>query len=165
MADESAQANIKEMKPDIIIGGPPCQDFSSAGHRNVNLGRAVLTKTYCDIITSTLPRYFVMENVPEITKKGILVEILERFKEAGYGLASMILDASLCGVPQSRKRYVLIGCLGAEDDFMQDFLETYFTDEPITMCQYFKRRVRLCAILREAACDKRCTIPSLFAVV
>ncbi|MEG1564759.1 MAG: DNA cytosine methyltransferase [Bacteroides sp.] len=137
LAEESVQADIKEMQPDIIIGGPPCQDFSSAGHRNVNLGRAVLTTTYCDIITTTLPRYFVMENVPEITKKEILGEILERFKEAGYGLTSMIIDASLCGVPQSRKRYVLVGCLGAEDGFMQDFRGADSTEEPITMRQYF----------------------------
>ena len=137
LADTDVQASIKEMKPDIIIGGPPCQDFSSAGYRNVNLGRAVLTNTYCDIITETLPQYFVMENVPEITKKEILGEILERFKQAGYGLTSMIIDASLCGVPQSRKRYVLVGRLGDKDGFMNDYLEDYSTETPITMRQYF----------------------------
>ena len=63
------------------------------------------------------------EKLPEITKKEILGEIIERFKKAGYGLNSTIIDASLCGVPQLRKRYVLIGCLGAEDDFLQTFLE------------------------------------------
>lgn len=137
LADEGVQVSIRDMKPDIIIGGPPCQDFSSAGHRNVDLGRAVLTKTYCDIIVTALPRYFMMENVPEITKKEILGEIIERFKGAGYGLTSMIIDASLCGVPQSRKRYILVGCLGAEDEFMQHILGNYSADKPITMRQYF----------------------------
>ena len=136
LADESVQASIKEMKPDIIIGGPPCQDFSSAGHRNVNLGRAILTNTFCDIITATLPQYFVMENVPEIIKKEILAEIIERFKEAGYGLTSTIIDASLCGVPQLRKRYVLIGCIGAEDGFMQSYLEEDYSNKPLTMRDY-----------------------------
>jgi DNA (cytosine-5)-methyltransferase 1 len=138
LADKGVQASIREMKPDIIIGGPPCQDFSSAGHRNVNLGRAELTKTYCYIITTTLPRYFVMENVPEITKNEILLEILEQFKETGYALTSMIIDASLCGVPQSRKRYVLVGCLGAKDGFIQDYLGAYPSEETITMRQYFE---------------------------
>jgi DNA (cytosine-5)-methyltransferase 1 len=137
LMDERVQARIKEIEPDIIIGGPPCQDFSSAGHRNVNLGRAILTKTFCDIITTALPQYFVMENVPEITKKEILGEIIERFKKAGYGLNSTIIDASLCGVPQLRKRYVLIGCLGAEDDFLQTFLEENYSDKPMTMHDYF----------------------------
>jgi DNA (cytosine-5)-methyltransferase 1 len=137
LADEGVQVNIRNMKPDIIIGAPPCQDFSSAGHRNINLGRAALTKTYCDIITTTLPRYFVMENVPEITKKEILCAILERFKGVGYGLTSMIIDASLCGVPQSRKRYVLVGSLGAEDGFLQNYLRAYPAKKPITMRQYF----------------------------
>jgi DNA (cytosine-5)-methyltransferase 1 len=137
LAEEQTQEGIKNLSPDIIIGGPPCQDFSSAGHRNVNLGRAILTTTYCDIITKVRPKYFLMENVPEITKKEILGEILERFKTAGYGLTSMIIDASLCGVPQSRKRYVLIGCREAEDGFMLDYLSAYPAEASITMRQYF----------------------------
>lgn len=137
LADEQTQADIKNLSPDIIIGGPPCQDFSSAGHRNVNLGRAILTTTYCDIITTVRPQYFLMENVPEITKKDILTEVLERFKNAGYGLSSTILDASLCGVPQSRKRYVLVGCLGEKDGFLQNFLEAHLANAPMTMRQYF----------------------------
>jgi DNA (cytosine-5)-methyltransferase 1 len=137
LSDDGVQDDIGAMKPDIIIGGPPCQDFSSAGHRNVNLGRAVLTTTYCNIITKVRPLYFVMENVPEITKSKILGEILDRFKAAGYGLTSMLLDASLCGVPQSRKRYVLVGRLGAEDGYLQECLEAGFSDKPMTMYDYF----------------------------
>lgn len=132
-----AQRVIKNLAPDIIIGGPPCQDFSSAGHRNVNLGRAVLTTTYCDIITSVRPQYFLMENVPEITKKEILTDVLERFRDAGYGLSSTVLDASLCGVPQSRKRYVLVGSLGDQDDFLQKYVDSNLANEPMTMRQYF----------------------------
>lgn len=137
LADPQTQTVIKNFAPDIIIGGPPCQDFSSAGHRNVNLGRAVLTTTYCDIITSVLPQYFLMENVPEITKKEILTEVLSRFRKAGYGLSSTVLDASLCGVPQSRKRYVLVGSLGDKDNFLQKYIEKNLTIAPMTMRQYF----------------------------
>lgn len=137
LADAQTQEDIKKQSPDVILGGPPCQDFSSAGHRNVNLGRAVLTTTYCDIITSVRPQYFLMENVPEITKKDILAEVLERFKGSGYGLSQMILDASLCGVPQSRKRYVLVGCLGAVDGFLQSYIDAHLADKPMTMYDYF----------------------------
>lgn len=139
LADTQTQTGIKDLAPDIIIGGPPCQDFSSAGHRNVNLGRAVLTTTYCDIITSVRPQYFLMENVPEITKKDILADVLERFREAGYGLSSTVLDASLCGAPQSRKRYVLVGSLGDDDGFLQKYIESNLASAPMTMRQYFTK--------------------------
>lgn len=43
LGDTNDLSDIKSYKPDIIIGGPPCQDFSSAGHRNEKLGRADLT--------------------------------------------------------------------------------------------------------------------------
>lgn len=137
LADAQTQEDIKKQSPDIILGGPPCQDFSSAGHRNVNLGRAVLTTTYCDIVTTVRPQYFLMENVPDITKKKILTEVVEKFKDSGYGLTAMLLDASLCGVPQSRKRYVLVGCLGAEEGFLHSYIDSHLADKPMTMFDYF----------------------------
>lgn len=121
----------------MIIGGPPCQDFSSAGHRDENLGRAVLTYTYRDIILRIKPKYFVMENVPEITKSAILKEIKDSFKEAGYGLTERVLDASYCGVPQSRKRFFLVGSLNDEDDFLQEELDRNLADAPMSMRDYF----------------------------
>lgn len=137
LADSNVQKEIIETAPEIIIGGPPCQDFSSAGHRNVNLGRAALTTTYCDIVTAAKPKIFVMENVPEIKKYKILEEILPRFKEAGYGLTARVMDASYCGVPQSRKRYVLVGVLGAEDGFLDKYLDAHLSEKPMTMFDYF----------------------------
>jgi len=138
LVNEKVHKIIMEMKPRVIIGGPPCQDFSSAGHRNVNLGRATLTNTFCDIIITALPQYFVMENVPEITKSEILETVIVKFKNAGYGLTSDIIDSSLCGVPQLRKRYVLIGCLGAGDNFLKSILDEAYADKPMTMYDYFK---------------------------
>ncbi len=137
LSDEKVQDSIVAMSPNIIIGGPPCQDFSSAGHRNENLGRAVLTYSYRDIILKVRPKFFVMENVPEITKSAKLPEIKQSFKSAGYGLTAYILDASYCGVPQSRKRFFLIGCLDAEDDFLKPFLEKNLASKPMSMYDYF----------------------------
>lgn len=137
LSDESVQNDIIQLAPYVIIGGPPCQDFSSAGHRNENLGRAILTYTYRDIILKARPKYFVMENVPEITKSAILAKIKETFKNAGYGLTARVLDASYCGVPQSRKRFFLIGCIGAEDDFLQDDLDKNLASKPMSMYDYF----------------------------
>ena len=137
LADPSVQEEIAAYHPELIFGGPPCQDFSSAGHRNVNLGRAVLTLTYRDIVTRIAPEYFVMENVPEITKSAILQEVMRSMKKAGYGLSHKVLDASLCGVPQSRKRFFLIGHLGDVDGFIDERLESGLSKTPMTMRQYF----------------------------
>ena len=137
LSDEAVQASILSLAPNVVIGGPPCQDFSSAGHRNEELGRAILTYTYRDIVLRVLPKYFVMENVPEITKSAKLTEIKKSFKDAGYGLTERVLDASYCGVPQSRKRFFLIGCIDAEDDFLQDELDRNLVTQPMTMYDYF----------------------------
>jgi len=127
---------IKGLKPNIIIGGPPCQDFSSAGHRDEGLGRADLTHTFCDIVTECLPRYFVMENVPRIQKSAILGKIKKRFKNAGYGLTAVTLDASRCGVPQQRLRFFLIGCLGASDGFLESMLVDGQSEKKMTVHDY-----------------------------
>lgn len=59
---------IRPYNPDIIIGGPPCQDFSSAGKRNENNGRGDLTVCYAKIVSAIKPTWFVMENVERIIK-------------------------------------------------------------------------------------------------
>ncbi|WP_374849051.1 DNA cytosine methyltransferase [Enterococcus gallinarum] len=111
LSDKNVIKEIINIKPNVIIGGPPCQDFSSAGHRNEDLGRAALTTTYSEIISNVLPKIFVMENVPTIRNSQIYKDALKSFKEDGYGLTQVILDASYCGVPQSRKRLILVGML------------------------------------------------------
>jgi DNA (cytosine-5)-methyltransferase 1 len=60
-------SKVKVLAPDIIIGGPPCQDFFSAGKR-VEDSRATLTEDYAKIVTAVRPRWFVMENVARAQK-------------------------------------------------------------------------------------------------
>lgn len=137
LANTSNLDDILTYKPDIIIGGPPCQDFSSAGHRDESLGRADLTLSYSRIICKALPQYFVMENVPRIQKSDILNKIIKQLKNAGYGLTQVVLDASLCGVPQKRKRFVMVGELGGNDDFLIDSLTIGQSTKAMTMFDYF----------------------------
>lgn len=137
LLDTNDVSDIASNKPDIIIGGPPCQDFSSAGHRDETLGRANLTLSYADIITKILPRFFVMENVPTIRKSEKLDIIKRQFKEAGYGLSEIVLDASLCGVPQKRKRFFLIGHLGGIDEALLPFLKKHLATKSLTLHDYF----------------------------
>lgn len=127
---------ISEFSPDIIIGGPPCQDFSSAGKRDENLGRADLSLAFANIITSIKPRWFVMENVAIIQKSQILEEVLETFRTSGYGLSSSVLNASYCGVPQARKRYFLIGQLDGEDGILSSYLTKNQSKTPMNVFEY-----------------------------
>ena len=65
---EESVKKIRPFQPDIIIGGPPCQDFSSAGKRDEDNGRGDLTVCYAKIIAEITPKWFVMENVERILK-------------------------------------------------------------------------------------------------
>lgn len=138
LSDVEASATIIEsLSPDMIIGGPPCQDFSSAGKRNEDGGRGDLTIHYARIISRVRPKWFVMENVSRITKTQKLIDAKEIFKEAGYGLTQQVLDASYCGVPQKRKRFFLIGKLREMDGFMEPFINSGFSKKPMSLRDYF----------------------------
>ena len=128
---------IAALSPDMIIGGPPCQDFSSAGKRNEDNGRGNLTVSYAEIISKIKPSVFVMENVDRIVKTNKLIEAKCLLKESGYGLSFKILDASYCGVPQKRKRFFMIGVLGEQDGFLDKALEVGQSKQPMTMRDYF----------------------------
>lgn len=127
--------DIAGYEPDIIIGGPPCQDFSIAGSRNRG-ERANLTIRYAKIIAEIKPEWFVMENVYNIERMDVLPEAITIFKEAGYGLTKRVLNASLCGVPQIRRRFFLIGHLGDQDDFLGEILDSRLAKKQMTVRDY-----------------------------
>ncbi len=136
LSEDSAIELLKYFSPQMIIGGPPCQDFSSAGKRDETLGRADLTLTFAEVVTELLPEWFVMENVSRIEKSRILSEAKSIFKKAGYGLTEKILDASFFGVPQKRKRFFLIGHLESSDNFLEIYLEKNQSSRPMTVFEY-----------------------------
>lgn len=78
-----------------------------------------------------------MENVPTIQKSPKLVEVLSIFKACGYGISRRVLNACYCGVPQARKRYIVIGALGEDDGFLDKILESHLSDKPMTLYDYF----------------------------
>ncbi len=133
---EAAVKTIKCLSPDIIIGGPPCQDFSHAGKR-IEAGRASLTSAYSEIISRILPSYFVMENVDRAQKSNAYAQARNNFKNAGYGLTEIVLDASHCGIPQKRKRFFCIGALNQSDDFLTDSLLSRVSEKETTLRDYF----------------------------
>lgn len=138
LSKEDITKELLKAKPDIIIGGPPCQDFSIAGKRDFEGKRANLTIIYSHIIETVRPRWFVMENVYNIEKSPIFEQALAVFKAAGYGITKHVWDASYMGVPQMRKRYFVIGRLDTEDDFLLEDLEQGLTKTRMTLKRYLK---------------------------
>ncbi len=134
---------IAQYAPDIIIGGPPCQDYSSAGKRDESLGRAVLTKIFAEKVCGFKPQWFVMENVDRIVKSTNLDEVKKCFKKMGYGLTEIILNASFCGVPQKRKRYFLIGGLKERDNFLEKDLLSNLSLVPMTVRDYMGKELEI----------------------
>lgn len=130
------QKEISDMNPDIIIGGPPCQDFSTAGHMDEDLGRARLSVVFAQIVVTSMPRFFIMENVAQSQKSKAYCDAVNIYNNAGYGLTQILLDASYCNVPQSRKRFFIIGKLGAETDFIKPYLLNNLSSQPMTIHDY-----------------------------
>lgn len=133
---KAATKQIEEIAPDIIIGGPPCQDFSQAGKR-IEAARASLTSAYAQIIVNIKPKYFVMENVDRAAQSSNYAFARTLLKQAGYGLTEIILDASHCGVPQKRKRFFCIGSLSDPDGFLDDYFQTHISKKETTLRDYF----------------------------
>ena len=99
---------------DVIVGGPPCQGFSQIGYRQLEDPRNRLVFEYCRLVQQLRPKYFVFENVPGMTlgaHHAFVEELLNEFEAMGYCVASplRVLDALEYGVPQSRKRFIILG--------------------------------------------------------
>ena len=130
------RSGLKKGEADVVIGGPPCQSFSTAGARKgFDDKRGIALLEFIRIIRDVNPKFFVFENVPglkSMSKKHIgfyerasmdksklshdqeygslFKEILSRFSGLdGYKIHWDILNAADYGVPQKRKRLILIG--------------------------------------------------------
>lgn len=115
---------IAELSPDVIVGGPPCQPFSSAGKELGDADdRARLTEAFGVMVATARPRYFVMENVPNIRHYKVYRRLMLMVRRAGYGITEIKLDASEYGSGQARVRLMCIGCLGEADDFLEGYLK------------------------------------------
>lgn len=102
---------------DLIIGGPPCQAYSHIGRSSDRRKmkrdpRKFLYEHYVEFINAFKPKMFVFENVPGLLSAGkgsYLADMRRLMKKAGYNTDFRLLNAADYGVPQNRKRVILIG--------------------------------------------------------
>ena len=106
---EEAVDTLKDVKADLVVGGPPCQGFSNLSGNKADDRRRVLWRYYMDVVESSGCNVFVMENVPNLLKSREGEEIVKTAMEMGFWVSAKVLTASKFGVPQNRKRTFIIG--------------------------------------------------------
>ncbi|MCY4631895.1 MAG: DNA cytosine methyltransferase [bacterium] len=100
-------------RADVVLGGPPCQGFSQLGKQDVTDQRNALWEQYVEAVGKLQPKFFVLENVREFLKSEQCTA-LARACEPGqvleeYEIERFVLDSSLYGAPQRRRRAIVIG--------------------------------------------------------
>jgi DNA (cytosine-5)-methyltransferase 1 len=119
----AAKVGLKPGELDLLAGCPPCQGFSSLRTRrrspSVNDPRNVLVGQFGRFAEALRPRALLMENVPGLAKDIRLRLLLSRLRQLDYRLTYGVLDASEYGVPQRRRRFVLIGLRGRRIGFAE----------------------------------------------
>ena len=144
---EQSLSALEPYSPDVIIGGPPCQDFSIAGTRRMKFfemdgERARLTISFAEIVKEKQPRFFIMENVPHAKKSRTYQEAAKIFHDSGYTLHGTNLNAKFCGVPQNRIRFFVIGELNNQTWNIVGLLHQGLSSLPTTMIDYFPKELK-----------------------
>ena len=116
LGDMTRHGEWPDLRPDVLVGGTPCQSFSVAGLRGgVDDARGGLMLTFLRIAKQYRPTWVVWENVPGVLSSNggrDFGAFLGGLAELGYGWAYRILDAQFFGVPQRRRRVFVVGYLG-----------------------------------------------------
>jgi DNA (cytosine-5)-methyltransferase 1 len=99
---------VEEGLFDIIIGCPPCQGFTRMKRSNSEDPRNGLVEAFTEVVASLLPNYVVFENVPGVKDSPHYHQLVNCLEKCGYKLESGVLDAADYGIPQRRKRLIVI---------------------------------------------------------
>jgi DNA (cytosine-5)-methyltransferase 1 len=96
-------------RADVVIGGPPCQGFSLLNKNRATDVRKGLWRAYWTVVRRAEPAVFVMENVPELLASPEFLEFRRTARAAGWRIVADVLNAADYGVPQRRRRAIVIG--------------------------------------------------------
>ena len=112
IANVDFKSLIGKSKVDIVVGGPPCQAYSTSGKRLLDDPRASLYQQYYRALVETQPQMFIYENVRGLLSmaNGRLFDEVQRlFASLGYFVEAQVLNAADYGVPQERERVIVVG--------------------------------------------------------
>ena len=105
---------------DLVVGGPPCQAYSTVGKRLLDDPRGQLFQEYFRVLGELKPKAFIFENVKGLISMSggdLLPTIIEKFESLGYAVEWKLLNAADYGVPQTRERVIIVGSLGGDFSF------------------------------------------------
>lgn len=103
---------LRRRRLQLLAGGPPCQGFSTAGHNRLNDARNRLVFSFVAAVGDLRPNLVLMENVAALmwrTRKGFLDQIRRDIESHGYKTSIILAHAEAYGVPQLRRRVILVG--------------------------------------------------------
>ncbi|MFO0774969.1 MAG: DNA cytosine methyltransferase [Nitrospiraceae bacterium] len=103
-----AGGTFKFPAADVVIGGPPCQGFSPLNKQREGDPRKQLWSAFMEVIRRVKPKTFVMENVPELLSSFEFQDIKATAESMGYFITAGVLNAADYGVPQRRKRAIIL---------------------------------------------------------
>lgn len=120
VSSDEIKGYLKDGKVDVVIGGPPCQGFSTIGKRvssdpekrAKHDPRNELVLTYAKLIRELRPKFILMENVKGILtleNGAYLANVLKQLRDAGYDADYKLINMADFGVPEIRERVIIIG--------------------------------------------------------
>lgn len=121
-------------KIDGVIGGPPCQGYSTVGTRDINDPRNHLYIEYCRVVEKVQPEFFLIENVRGLLTLGngmFKKDIIKRFSKLGYNVSFKLLNAADYGIPQNRHRVFFIGLKNKHYEFPKENTNIVTSEEAI----------------------------------
>lgn len=112
--DAALHSRVGHQNVDLVVGGPPCQGFSSAGKKVETDPRNSLFRHYLRVVEHLRPRMFLIENVPGFRSRyggAVYHEAVDGMHSLGYETVDRVVHMKDYGVPQSRRRFLLVGWL------------------------------------------------------
>lgn len=108
---------LRGQRVDMVVGGPPCQGFSTVGRGEVEDERNHLFKEFVRIVKLTQPKVILFENVTGLVARKnqvIMKQIFQYFEKLGYNMDARVLSAEEFGVPEKRRRTIIMGVKDGE---------------------------------------------------